>query len=281
MTKPFLDLPPDGKNDAGRYGLGLVIIFFFWLILGPLPYALFVPPAGDDPNPLLPFIFLNVSFWFLILGLFVTVRLVHQRPFLTLITPYKTVSWRRIGQGFIVYLLIITLLGIVEFLITPQNFEFVFDPAAFFPFLIAMLILIPIQTSAEELLFRGYLLQGMGQLSRNVWLLALLNGLIFMLPHLGNPEVARAPVLLALFFFVNGFFLAIVTLRDNRLELALGAHAANNLFAGIFVNYADSVLRTESLFLISELNAGYSLIAMGVTAVLFYGWFFGRGVRAA
>ena len=36
---------------------------------------------------------------------------------------------------------------------------------------------------------------------------------------------------------------------DDGLESAIGFHAANNTFAGIFVNYEGSVIPTPSLFM--------------------------------
>lgn len=277
MTNPFLKLAQQGKNEVYHYGFGLFVIFFCWLILGALPFQL-LTSAGlvSSAQPLLYFAVLNSSFWLLIVGLFLAVRLVHKRPFLTLITPLNQIDWRRFGQGFLLYFALIAIGALVEYLITPEIYTFTLNWTQFVPFLLLMILLIPIQTSAEEFLFRGYLLQATGQIIQNEWVLAIINGLLFMLPHLGNPEVASAPVLLALFFFGIGAFLALITLKDQKLELALGAHCANNLFTGIFVNYSNSVLQTESVFLISELNALYSLIAMLVSAVLFY-WILNLG----
>ncbi len=59
------------------------------------------------------------------------------------------------------------------------------------PYLLAALLLIPLQTSAEEFFFRGYLLQGSRRLTKNWLVLSLLNGVLFTLPHLGNVEVEK------------------------------------------------------------------------------------------
>jgi membrane protease YdiL (CAAX protease family) len=52
-------------------------------------------------------------------------------------------------------------------------------------------LLTSIQASAEELLFRGYLLQGTGLVTRRTVLLTVVNGVLFAVLHLSNPEVGR------------------------------------------------------------------------------------------
>jgi hypothetical protein len=174
------------------------------------------------------------------------------------------------GQGFGVWMLLVTLASVVEYLINPEIYTIVFNPGRFFLFALVVLLLTPMQTTAEELLFRGYLLQATGHLGRNFWLLALVNGILFMVPHLGNPELVASAVLLPLFYLSIGAFFAFITLRDNSAELAIGAHAANNLYSALFANYTNSALQTESIFLVTELDAVYALISFWVMAVIFY-----------
>ncbi len=54
-----------------------------------------------------------------------------------------------------------------------------------------VILLLPIQTSAEEYLFRGYLMQGIGIISGNRWLPLILTSLAFGLMHYANPEIAK------------------------------------------------------------------------------------------
>jgi len=85
--------------------------------------------------------------------------------------------------------------------------------------------------------FRGYLLQATGRLTRNVWMLSVINGVVFTLPHLANPETEGNAVLAGLNWFVFGFFATIITLRSGSLDYALGIHAVNNLFGLIIAGY--------------------------------------------
>ncbi len=282
----FLDLPKVGKTEWWRYVIGFLLILFFWFVLGSVVPVLMVVFSMVDGNPdtfvdlnsgfvagidpMINFVSVNLSFITLMAGLVMAVVLVHKRPFRTLITPFKRINWRRVGQGFIVYLLLVALSSGVEYMTNPAIYTFTLNWQRLLPFALLILILTPIQTSAEELFFRGYLLQTCGHILRNPIGLAVINGVLFMLPHLANPEVDSGPVLLALYYFGIGAFFAFITLRDNGLELAIGAHAANNMYAAIFANYTDSVLPTDSIFTVTELNPVFGLLSFVAIAGLFY-----------
>ena len=286
IKNAFLDQVNLGQTEWYRYMFGLVLILFFWLILGSVFVAVPMVWAMIDANPetavnmqtgfvngidpIINYITLNLTFALLVLGVFIVVRFVHGRPFRSLITPAKQINWRRLGQGFGLWLLLVALASVVEYLLNPEIYTVVFNARRFFPFALVVLLLTPMQTTAEELLFRGYLLQATGHLARNFWVLALVNGILFMVPHLGNPELAASAILLPLFYLSIGAFFAFITLRDNSAELAIGAHAANNLYSALFANYTNSALQTESIFLVTELNAVFALISFWVIAVIFY-----------
>jgi hypothetical protein len=99
------------------------------------------------------------------------------------------------------------------------------------------------------------------------------NGILFGLPHMLNPEVLNHPENALLMFFnysLTGAALALYTLRDNRLELALGAHAANNLFSALFVNYTDSPLTTPALFTNPAIDAPLGFVSLVIITTVFY-----------
>ena len=287
MNNTFLSLSNLGKNGPVRWIGGTLVILFFWFIVGSLfaiPFLLLsgVLFTGDISlgDPLWTFIATNVTFLGIWLGLVLVVRLIHQRPFRSLITPAFSISWSRLGEGFIVWLILIAIFQVIEFVIYPARLQFTFDPARWLLFLPLVLIFTPLQTTAEELLFRGYWLQGTGRLTQNVPALIVVNGILFGLPHMLNPEVVSHPdstLLLFLGYFGTGAILALFTLRDNRLELALGAHAANNLFAALVVNYADSALTTPSIITDTTLDAVFGLVTVVLSAAVFYFIVFGIG----
>jgi len=222
------------------------------------------------------FVLLNLTFLMLLLGIFLALRIVHKRPLLSVITPRDHINWRRIKQGFLLFLFFASLSAFGESLLKPGLYVVSLNLERFLPFALAMIVLTPIQTTSEELLFRGYLLQWCGLATKGLFVLGGLNGLLFMLPHLWNPEVESGFWLVMGSYFCIGTFLAMVTIRDGSAELAIGMHAANNLFTGLVANYENSALQTESIFLVTELDPTFGFIALVVITPVMYWILFGR-----
>jgi membrane protease YdiL (CAAX protease family) len=280
MTSPqtgrYLDLARLGRNEWWRYVLGIFIIAFAWLGLGYVPYLLLVA-SGVETDPLLDFVAVNFSIFMMLAGLAVTVKWVHRRSLRSLVTPDARVNWGRIRQGAGCWLVLSAVIAVAEHLLFADRYYLSFDAARFLPFLVAVLILTPIQCLTEELVFRGYALQGLGLLCRRPAIIAAVSSLVFTVPHLLNPEVARhGALIMAANYFVMGLLLATVTLRDGRLELAIGLHAMNNVFLALVANYEGSALATESIYTARELDPVFSLFSLALGALLFHGWVFRR-----
>jgi membrane protease YdiL (CAAX protease family) len=281
----FLDLAQQGKNDWWRYLLAVLLILFFWQIIGAIPsVALFIlnslPGSYQAamqtyglPGSLSGFVALMLASVFFIIGIYISIRFIHHRPLKTLLTSTRSIALERLFQGFGVWFILAALMSLMEALLYPGRYILTLDVRRFIPFLFLALILIPIQTTAEELFFRGYILQGFGLRFRNIWILSGISGLLFCLPHMMHPEASVNYPLLGLYYFAFGFSLAYITMRDGRLELALGAHAANNLFSVLIANYTVTVLPSPSLFTITILDALYSvpvaLLGLGIFVWLF------------
>lgn len=279
-TEEYLDLARLGHNEWWRYVLGALIIAGSWLGLGLVPYVLL--SSADIFDPRLDFIAVNLSIFVMLAGLVVTVKWLHRRPLLSLITPEARIDWRRMGRGAVVWLAIAAVLSLVEFLLFRDRFYLSFNAARFVPFLLLVLLLTPLQAATEELVFRGYAMQGFGCLTRNPAMIAILSSVVFTVPHLLNPEVQQHGILLmAANYFAIGMLLATSALRDGRLELAIGLHAVNNVFLALVANYEESALMTESIFTARELDPVYSLTALVAGALAFHWWVFGRAARAS
>jgi membrane protease YdiL (CAAX protease family) len=187
------------------------------------------------------------------------------------------VDWRRVARGAIAWTVIAAVIVAIEHVLYPDRYYLSFDAGRFFVFLVLVLVLTPIQAGTEELVFRGYAMQGLGLLTRRPWLLAVASSALFTVPHLLNPEVHRYGMLLmAANYFAIGMLLATVTLRDGRLELAIGLHAVNNVLLALVANYEGSALTTESIFTATELDPVYSLITLVIGTLVFHRWVFRR-----
>jgi hypothetical protein len=143
------------------------------------------------------------------------------------------------------------------------------------------IILIPLQTSFEEYLFRGYMMQGLGIAAKNRWVPLVVTSVLFGLMHLGNPEVEKLGYGIMIYYIGTGFFLGIITLMDEGLELALGFHAANNLIGALLLTADWTAFQTDSLYRdVSDPILGWDVlvpvfIVFPILLIIFskkYGW---------
>ena len=293
----YLDQAKQGHGSVWRYIAGTLSILFIWLIIGGVATAFLLIGIGIfrgvplldlaqlvlDPTLLgyIPYyLVLNAGFLFFLFGLWLSVRLIHGRSVLSLVTWRSSVNWRRVGVGFIAWALLLGVGTLVEYLVSPETFTVTFDASIFIPFALLAIIITPLQTTAEELFFRGYLVQAGSLISRKWIFLSIWSGVLFALPHFTNPEVAANTGVVLLTFFVLGAFLTWISLKDGTIELAIGIHAANNLMAGLLVTFPESVLPTPAILTTTHFDPVFSLIAEVLFCALFYLLVFVRRSKA-
>lgn len=204
---------------------------------------------------------LLLSFVFAIIGIWFVVKYFHQQTLLSVTTSRKKVDWNRIFFSFSLWAIFGILSTALDYYNAPEHYV---DNFKLVPFLILFVIatlMIPIQTSVEEYVFRGYLMQGFAVLSKNKWFPLLMTSIIFGSLHLANPEVVKLGPILLVYYIGTGLFLGILTLMDDGMELSLGFHAANNLVGALLVTSDWSVFQTNSVLKdISTPSAGYEVI---------------------
>ena len=210
-----------------------------------------------------------LMFIFAFLGLMIMLR-VHGKTLIELITPKKKINFRKILFGFTVWLLIAVVLEVVVYLINPEGYLFEFKPLSFIILLLISIVILPIQTSFEELFFRGYIMQGAVNFYPYKWFGLLVSTLFFAFVHGANPEVSEYGVTpMMIYYLIAGLFFGVITILDNSLELALGLHWATNLFGALFLSYKGSVLQTDSLFK-SDLVNPWIMCAFFIVAALIF-----------
>ena len=268
----FIAAARAGLNSFWRYLVTVLLVIFLVISGGAcLGFAGLMAGGTTDLNALpgyfllalnlLPFLFIPIALW---IGL----RVLHKRPFISIVNPSGRFNWGRFFFAGLVWLALAAVSDVVLAAVSPGNYVFTFDVSRFWPFLVVALLLIPVQSSAEEFLFRGYLTQGFGLLAW--WLGWLIPAVLFGLLHGANPEVGAYGVLLTMPVYIGlGLLLGWVTLRTQSLEMALGMHIFNNLYSTLLVTFPSSALQTEAVFTIREYNALLSLIAFVVMALVF------------
>ncbi|NJL75174.1 MAG: CPBP family intramembrane metalloprotease [Saprospiraceae bacterium] len=165
------------------------------------------------------------------------------------------------------------LLGIVEgigYLQNPSIYVYQLNWSSFLPLLGIAILILPLQTSVEELLMRGYLMQGISLIFSQPWIPLLVTSLIFGFLHYANPEVAKYGFWVTMPSYIGiGLALAIMTLMDDGLELALGVHAANNIFGALFITFDGSALSTPAIFKVTVINPLAGTIFTIVVSIIF------------
>ena len=182
-------------------------------------------------------------------GVFFWVKYVHNQKIRTLTTSRKKVDWKRVFFAFSLWGFITTLFVFIDYKVAPEDYVLNFQLEPFLYLVLIGVLLIPLQTSFEEYFFRGYLMQGIGIAVKNRWFPLIVTSLVFGLLHIANPEVEKLGYGILVYYIGTGFFLGIITLMDEGLELALGFHAANNLITALLVTANWTAFQTDSILI--------------------------------
>uniref|UniRef100_A0A7C4KGF5 Alpha/beta fold hydrolase n=1 Tax=Anaerolinea thermolimosa TaxID=229919 RepID=A0A7C4KGF5_9CHLR len=275
LKGPFFEAARTGNHRWWRVILTLVFVFASLtvataLLVTPL---LMVYPSTDLLNraPLpLALTAALAPFGAAWLALGYALPVFHRRPFRSLLLPGGAFRWRLFFVSGGLWALLAAAVDGVQAMLGAGDYRWSFEARHFWPYLGAALVWMPVQTSAEELIFRGYLTQVFGARARRIGWPLLAPALIFALLHLPNPEVSALGWWSALpQYFLMGVLLGWVTLNSQGLEMAFGLHLANNLYTGLVAGLRDSALPSASLFIIEELNPMVNLVLIGIAGVVY------------
>ena len=287
----FFSKATEGKNIWYLYVIGFVLTIVGYFI-GQIPLTLvakkYAENYPENINALydalstnnfasigmsnnLTFVLLIMMFVFGTLGLWFSVKFLHNKRFIHLITPDGQFDINRFFFGFGIWMILGIFFEVVSYLINPVEITFQFDASKFFVLFIISIFLLPIQTSFEEFFVRGYLMQGLSLIFDNKIFLMFLTSFLFASLHLMNPEIEKYGMMIMLAYYVlAGVVLALFTIMDGRLELALGIHFATNFYGSIVATYEGSVLQTDALFKQGEINPYLMVVSLLFLSSAFY-----------
>ena len=198
-----------------------------------------------EPN--LNLIFMLLPFVGGLLCLLLIVKVLHRQSAVQLTTARDRIDWSRVWFAFVLWGVVSVAMILLDYLLTPEDYVLNFKLQPFIILCVIAVIMIPLQTSFEEYLFRGYLMQGLGVTFKSRWLPLFFTSIVFGLLHIANPEIEKLGYILMVYYIGTGLFLGITTLMDDGLELALGFHAANNLFTALLVTADWTAFQTHSV----------------------------------
>lgn len=233
---------------------------------------------GVDPN-----FGLVVMLFPFIVGLatvFLLVKPMNGRKWLTVFNGTLSIRWKRALFSFFLWGLIMVFFLVYSLRTDPGNFILNNSSSSLIILVIIALSMIPFQTTFEEVLFRGYLMQGIGTWTRSKWVPFIITSVLFALMHSLNPEIKEFGFWLMIpQYLIFGLVFGLITILDDGIELAMGAHAANNIFLSIFITQKASALQTVALYEQQEVDPVSDLIWLLVISIVFviilgfiYGW---------
>lgn len=234
--------PAQEKSELWRTLIGVMLVIGVTIGLSPLVYgfatgflSVLIPDTGVVEVFVLLFSFLAVT-----VGVFGALYLLHKRSAASVFGPRKALinHFGKVGFGVIALLAVIMVLP-------PWDFgEPLVGNREFGPWLMVLpiaLLAVLIQSSAEEILFRGYLQQQLGARFRARWVWMVVPSILFALAHYDPATAGENAWLMVLWAGVFGLVMADLTARAGNLGPAIAVHFVNNAMALLVISLPDQL----------------------------------------
>ncbi|CAM5429387.1 hypothetical protein MAUB1S_07267 [Mycolicibacterium aubagnense] len=271
----------NGKMTLPRLIFGTVVILLIWTLstfaavrvgwgfVALVPASLRPDGYGMEAFLTSPIGVLTalLSFCGIWAGAWLVMRGVHREPLSALFGNGQRISRSGFLKGFVAVILTSVFSEVLLFLLDPVIQRGSIRLGVWLLALVPVALLGFVQTSAEELLFRGYLPRGLARRFRSPVVWALLPTLVFTALHWSG---GSAPAMNAAGLISIGVFAAVLMMlvySTGNLGAAFGAHLGNNLFGFLLISHQAS-LSSFALFEARSLEgAGWA----GIDAVLIAG----------
>ncbi|TPN83675.1 CPBP family intramembrane metalloprotease [Mesorhizobium sp. CU2] len=244
---------PNAKTNLLRLFFGSAIVVALWmamtavvLIAGTYTYlALKLPGPSSgrymqdflaSPTGILSALTSFAGIW---IGLWVAMRFVHGEPLSALFGVSRRIAGGDFLKGLIAVLITSLFSEVLLYALQP---EIARGPIAFWSwllFLVPIALLAFLQTSSEEMLFRGYLPRALAYRFKSPWIWALLPGLLFTSLHWNSASslAINACVLVSIGAFA--LLLMLLVYATGNLGASFGAHLANNLTGFLLISHQE------------------------------------------
>lgn len=277
----YLDWARSNRGSGWFYFAGAAMILGIWLASSVLVVLIAIVAIGPDfdadsgtfgptwlnnlvqLSTFLPFFFATL----VIVGLF------HGRPWRSIITPFRRIRVHMILAGAGIWGGLLALSLVISLPFSSELPRWDFNAVPFFANLAVVVVFLFFQTTAEELFFRGYLGSWLSLRLKNVWVQSAIIGVLFMIPHLANPEVLALSGWMYLFgastYFAVGFGWMFVSHTTGSIELAIGAHFINNFLVMVMLGSSDGSLGGASLWVVDAAFAPIDALGSWLVVILF------------
>ena len=278
----------NGKNSFWRFFIMLIAVLAVSNTIGAIPLFIILRiRAAENPdvaaelsaNPndlsplgLDPYFGLAVMLIPFIAGLaafIIFVKPLNNRSLMNVINGTGSFRWKNLFISSAVWTILSAVYLFAYLKADPSNFTPNNTTMSLIILVVISLTMIPFQAAFEEIIFRGYLMQGFAVLLRNRWLPLIITSVLFALMHGLNPEVKEFGFWNMMpYYTIFGLIFGIMTLLDDGIETAIGAHTANNVFLCIMVTNEFSALQTPALYEMHQINIWIEFVSMVIIGVL-------------
>lgn len=249
----YLRLVNKGEKQLWRWLIIAVLFFvpyFFNLVRGFLMKTLI---------PLLPLnknITIAVALSTSLVGLllfYVFFRMLIKREFLTVITKREKIDWLRVVVGFSIWGFFTAIFLSLNYFSNPDGYQLIFNPSKFIPFFITCMLFMPFQVLYIEIVYRGFLLQGLSLIFKRKWVIAIISSVFYSILLIFKSSLSQfLGYEIVIYFFITSLMLACLTLIDEGIELSVGTHFANNLISATYIAHSFQPFKADAIFLNSS-----------------------------
>ena len=238
-------------------------------ILGNFPILLLYPlDRGRNMSDLVSyfgftklFLLQMIPFFLGLIGFVVSAKVIHKVSPITWVTSRKKIDINRVLFAFGLWSTLIVLPTLVDWYVSPSTYTLQFEWKSFFTSCLLLAVCLPFQVLFEELLFRGFLFQGLARRTKSIAFTIILSGVMFGLMHIGNPEVNAQGYWLLGIYVTLGITMTLMAFLDQGIEISYGFHLANNFITGILVTSSDQAFQTKALLKMESMD--FSLASFG------------------
>lgn len=211
--------------------VGMLWVFgWFGISVAGVPYG--------RSTPLETTLFLS-TFFAMGLAVLISARIFQRRGLASLLGPDLRQVWVNFQvSASILFAVVVVWVGVGSFFSEPiANLPF----RTWLFWLPTSLILVLVQTSAEELVFRGYLQQQLAARFSSRWIWWFLPSILFGLAHYNPDSQGSNAWLVVADTCVIGLVAADLTARTGNLGAAIGLHFVNNVMALLITSLSGSI----------------------------------------
>lgn len=234
MAQSFLNWAFEGRSNKWLYAAG----FIFLIVMMHYGAALFFLPVtllGDYTT--WPPVVANLAAMLVLLPIvlipFLWVWLVHRRPWWSIVVPKPRFEAWNFGMGILAALIVMIVTWLYYGLVLGVPISF--GAPHWATYLPVFLIAIPkvfMQTTAEEIIFRGYGMQAVRTFTANPVAIVVVTALAFALPHYPNVLMIGWPWWGLINYALPALLFGWMVFRTGSLWMPMGWHWFNNFVLG-------------------------------------------------